>query len=126
MSEILRLRDPAARLAALRASDHPQAQFLWALHRDLFHYCAYHLGDIADGARQLDFAIRWGYGWKLGPFELWQAAGWRQVSEWIREDIAAGKALCNAPLCFSANLSPQIKWWRKPTPSACGPSMMRC
>ena len=66
--------------------------------RDLFHYTAFHLADIAETARHVDFAIRWGYGWKLGPFETWQAAGWKQVAEWIAEDIAAGKAMSDAPL----------------------------
>ena len=66
--------------------------------RDLFHYSAYHLADIAETARDVDFAIRWGYGWKLGPFETWQAAGWKQVAQWIAEDINAGKAMSDAPL----------------------------
>jgi 3-hydroxyacyl-CoA dehydrogenase len=48
--------------------------------RDLFHYTAYHLADIADNARDVDFAIRWGYGWQQGPFEIWQAAGWKQIA----------------------------------------------
>lgn len=96
--EILKEKDPAKKFAALRASDHPQAQFLWACFRDLFHYSAYHLKDIADTARDVDQAIRWGYGWSLGPFETWQAAGWKQVAQWIADDIAAGKAMSNAPL----------------------------
>ncbi len=96
--EILKTRNPAEKFAKLRASSHPQAQFLWALFRDLFHYSAYHLADIADTARDVDLAIRWGYGWKLGPFETWQAAGWQQVAQWIAEDIAAGKSMVNAPL----------------------------
>ena len=95
---ILKEKDPAKKFAALRASTHPQAQFLWAIFRDLFHYAAYHLKDIAETARDVDQAIRWGYGWKLGPFETWQAAGWRQVAEWIDEDIKAGKAMSDAPL----------------------------
>ncbi len=33
-----------------------------------------------------------------GPFELWQAAGWKQVAEWISADIAEGKTLSSAPL----------------------------
>ena len=93
-----RSRIPAEKFAKLRASDDPQAQFLWAMFRDLFHYTAFHLADIADTARDVDFAIRWGYGWKLGPFETWQAAGWQQVAQWIAEDIAAGKAMSDAPL----------------------------
>jgi 3-hydroxyacyl-CoA dehydrogenase len=98
VAAILAIRDPAEKFAKLRASADKQAQFLWATFRDLFHYTAYHLADIADTARDVDFAIRWGYGWKLGPFETWQAAGWQQVAKWIEEDIAAGKAMSQAPL----------------------------
>ncbi len=95
---ILKERDPGKKFAALRASDHPQAKFLWALFRDTFHYSAYHLADIANTARDVDFALRWGYGWSLGPFETWQAAGWKQVAQWIADDIVAGEAMSNAPL----------------------------
>lgn len=42
--------------------------------------------------------MRWGFGMKQGPFELWQEAGWLEVAKMIQEDIAAGKALCKAPL----------------------------
>jgi len=95
---ILKEKDPAKKFAALRASEHPQAQFLWSIFRDTFHYSAFHLKDIADTARDVDFAMRWGYGWSAGPFETWQAAGWKQVADWIAEDIVAGKAMSNAPL----------------------------
>jgi 3-hydroxyacyl-CoA dehydrogenase len=95
---ILKEKDPAKKFAALRASEHPQAQFLWAIFRDTFHYSAFHLKDIADTARDVDFAMRWGYGWSVGPFETWQAAGWKQVAQWIAEDIVGGKAMSNAPL----------------------------
>jgi 3-hydroxyacyl-CoA dehydrogenase len=98
VAAILAIKDPAEKFGKLRASNDPQAQFLWATFRDLFHYTAYHLADIADTARDVDFAIRWGYGWKLGPFETWQAAGWQQVAKWIQEDIDAGKAMSKAPL----------------------------
>nr|WP_298125090.1 3-hydroxyacyl-CoA dehydrogenase/enoyl-CoA hydratase family protein [uncultured Pseudoxanthomonas sp.] len=96
--EILKIRNPAEKFAKLRESQHPQAQFLWAVFRDLFHYSAYHLSDIADTARDVDLAIRWGYGWSLGPFETWQAAGWKQVAQWIADDIVAGKTMSSAPL----------------------------
>jgi 3-hydroxyacyl-CoA dehydrogenase len=93
------LKKPAAeRLKLLRESSNPQAQFLWAILRDSFHYVAVHLADIADSAREVDFAMRWGFGMKQGPFELWQDAGWQQVAQWVQEDIEAGKALCKAPL----------------------------
>ncbi|MEJ7138110.1 3-hydroxyacyl-CoA dehydrogenase/enoyl-CoA hydratase family protein [Amphibiibacter pelophylacis] len=93
------IKKPAAeRLKLLRESSHPQAQFLWAILRDSFHYAAVHLEAIAETARDLDFAMRWGFGNRQGPFEIWQDAGWAQVAGWISEDIAAGKTLCDAPL----------------------------
>ncbi|MBI5007414.1 MAG: 3-hydroxyacyl-CoA dehydrogenase/enoyl-CoA hydratase family protein [Nitrosomonadales bacterium] len=98
VKEILRERDWAKKLAGLRNSQHPQAQFLWAVFRDVFHYCALHLEYIANNARDLDFAVRWGFGWDNGPFEIWQAAGWQQVAGWITADIAAGKAMAASPL----------------------------
>jgi 3-hydroxyacyl-CoA dehydrogenase len=96
--EILKLDDPSERLRRLRESQHPQAQFLWACFRDTFHYIAYHLKDIAHCARDVDLAMRWGFGWRLGPFETWQAAVWPQVAGWIEEDIGGGKALASVPL----------------------------
>jgi 3-hydroxyacyl-CoA dehydrogenase len=98
VKEILRERDWAKKLAGLRRNQHPQAQFLWATFRDVFHYCAVNLQMIADNARDLDFAVRWGFGWDTGPFEIWQAAGWKEVAEWIAHDIQTGKTMSDMPL----------------------------
>jgi 3-hydroxyacyl-CoA dehydrogenase len=98
VGRIMKKKDPAERLKLLRESDHPQAKFLWAIFRDAFHYIAVHLESIADTARDVDFALRWGFGWSTGPFETWQAAGWKQVADWVKADIEAGEALSKAPL----------------------------
>jgi 3-hydroxyacyl-CoA dehydrogenase len=98
VTEIFRIKNPAERFAKLRASKDRQAQFLWACTRDIFHYCAYHLADIADNARDVDCAMRWGWGWSVGPFEIWQAAGWRPLANAIQDDIAAGMAMVKTPL----------------------------
>jgi 3-hydroxyacyl-CoA dehydrogenase len=98
IAALLKIADPAQRMAALRADVHPQAQLVWSVFRDLFHYSAYHLAGIADNARDMDFAMRWGYGWSQGPFESWQAAGWQAVASAIQTDIANGKTMSNAPL----------------------------
>ena len=93
------LKKPAAeRLKLLRNAQGKQGQFLWAVLRDGFHYAAIHLESIAESARDIDFAMRWGFGLKQGPFELWQEAGWLEVAKMVQEDIDAGKALCKAPL----------------------------
>ena len=98
VASILALREPGEKLARLRASEHAQAQLLWSVFRDVFHYAAFHLAQIADNARDVDLAIRWGFGWQTGPFETWQAAGWSRVAAAIDEDVAAGKALASVPL----------------------------
>jgi 3-hydroxyacyl-CoA dehydrogenase len=93
------LKKPAAeRLKLLRDSEGAQGQFLWAILRNGFHYAAVHLASIADNARDVDFCLRWGFGMNQGPFELWQEAGWLMVANMVKEDIDAGKALCNTPL----------------------------
>ena len=93
------LKKPAGeRLKLLRNAEGPQGQFLWAILRNAFHYAAVHLGTIAHTARDVDQAMRWGFGMKQGPFELWQEAGWLDVARMVQEDIDAGKALCSAPL----------------------------
>lgn len=98
VAAILKEKNPAARFAALRTSKDPQAQFLWAIFRDVFHYAAVQLESVADNARDLDFAMRWGFGWAQGPFEIWQSAGWADIAQAIAADIAAGEAMSNAPL----------------------------
>ncbi|BBN88885.1 3-hydroxyacyl-CoA dehydrogenase/enoyl-CoA hydratase family protein [Azospira sp. I09] len=98
VAEILKIKNPAEKFAALRASGHKQAQFLWAIYRDVFHYCAFHLESIADNARDVDFAMRWGFGWAMGPFETWQAAGWKAIAAAVQADIDAGLAMSTAPL----------------------------
>ena len=93
------LKKPAGeRLKLLRNSEGPQGRFLWAILRNGFHYAAVHLAGIAETARDVDQAMRWGFGMKQGPFELWQEAGWLEVAKMVQADIDAGKALCDTPL----------------------------
>lgn len=95
---VLKIKNPAEKMQKLRECQHPQAQFLWAIFRDLFHYCAVQSESICHNLRDLDFAVRWGFGWSAGPFESWQASGWQNVANWIQEDIKAGKTIAQAAL----------------------------
>lgn len=91
--EILRIKDWATKFEALKSSSAPEAKFLWACFRDVFHYSAVLLGEIADSPRDMDMALRWGFGWKEGLFEIWQQAGLQKIAKWIEEDIASGESL---------------------------------
>ena len=98
VKQVLAIKNPTEKIQRLARADRPEFEFLWAIHRDLFQYCAFHLNEIADSAREIDLAMRWGYGWDHGPFELWQAAGWNEVSALIQRDIEDGTALTDAAL----------------------------
>ena len=98
VARILKKKDPAERLKLLRESTNPQAQFVWSILRDAWHYAACKLEEIADNARDVDLAMRFGFAASQGPFEAWQQAGWAQVAQWIREDIDAGKAIAKVAL----------------------------
>src|SRR6202045_130558 len=49
--------------------------FLWSTLTDLWNYSANRVREISDSIVEIDRAMRLGFNWKLGPFELWDAAG---------------------------------------------------
>jgi 3-hydroxyacyl-CoA dehydrogenase len=51
------------------------ARFHWKLLTRLWNYTADCLPEIADSVASVDAAMRAGYNWQLGPFEMWDAAG---------------------------------------------------
>src|SRR5204862_2845347 len=63
-------------------------------------YSANRVGEIADSIADIDRALRWGFGWERGPFEIWDALGVKATAEkmeaagltvpgWVKEQIAA-------------------------------------
>lgn len=95
---IMKEPDAHQRMKRLIDSTNQQAQFLVACFRDLFHYCAFHLDDIANTVRDVDLAIRWGFGWQNGPFETWQASGIADMYALIQRAISDGASMSQAKL----------------------------
>jgi 3-hydroxyacyl-CoA dehydrogenase len=50
-------------------------QFIWSALADLWNYSANRVPEISDNIVEIDRAMRLGFNWELGPFELWDAAG---------------------------------------------------
>lgn len=90
---IFKLKNPLDKIAKLRALNTPEAELITACFRDLFHYAAFHLEGIANNVRDVDAALKWGFGWQQGPFETWQAFGVQAMAEWIQAE-----ATITAPL----------------------------
>jgi 3-hydroxyacyl-CoA dehydrogenase len=49
--------------------------FLWSALTDLWTYSANRVPEISDSIVEIDRAMRLGFNWELGPFELWDVAG---------------------------------------------------
>jgi len=70
--------DTSERLRTLLAGDPRKdkaAAFLWTALADLWTYSANRIPEISDSIVEIDRAMRLGFNWELGPFELWDAAG---------------------------------------------------
>ncbi len=69
------------------------AAFYWAILPDLWLYAANRIGEISDSVADIDRAMRTGFNWELGPFEMWDAAG---VAETAAKMRAQGRTLAPA------------------------------
>ncbi len=98
IAKLLNRKDWSATIDALRANSHPQAQFIWSCLSDLFHYCLVTLEDIALCARDVDFAMRWGFGWDIGPFEIMQQIGFGKIVTILNQELADDKLLADVTL----------------------------
>ncbi|HEY6444032.1 MAG TPA: 3-hydroxyacyl-CoA dehydrogenase NAD-binding domain-containing protein [Candidatus Acidoferrales bacterium] len=56
-------------------------QFLWATLGETCVYAARRIPEIADTVVDVDRAMRWGFGWELGPFEIWDAIGAERMAK---------------------------------------------
>jgi 3-hydroxyacyl-CoA dehydrogenase len=68
------------------------SEFLWAVLSDLWSYCANRIPEIADSVVEIDRAMRLGFNWEMGPFELWDAAGMEQSVARMKAESKPGAA----------------------------------
>lgn len=74
------IEDLPARLRYLVNAGNRAGDFVWKLLSDLFLYSAERIPEISDRVVEVDRAMRWGYGFTLGPFELWDALGFAEIT----------------------------------------------
>jgi len=67
-------------------SDDQAGQFAWNLTKRLLLYTASLIPEIADDIVNVDRALRWGFNWKLGPFETWDTIGVRESVERMKSE----------------------------------------
>ncbi|MGC1869720.1 MAG: 3-hydroxyacyl-CoA dehydrogenase NAD-binding domain-containing protein [Acidobacteriaceae bacterium] len=77
----------AARIRALLAADPDRdqaAKFYWRILPELWGYAANRIGEVADTVVDIDRAMKAGFNWELGPFEMWDAAGFVETVDKMR------------------------------------------
>jgi 3-hydroxyacyl-CoA dehydrogenase len=80
------IEDLPKRLRTLVASNDRAGSFLWKLFSDLFQYASEVIPEISDRIVEIDRAMRWGYANQLGPFELWDALGFRDTCQRMQNE----------------------------------------
>ncbi|GAF21693.1 LOW QUALITY PROTEIN: enoyl-CoA hydratase [Bacillus sp. JCM 19047] len=61
-------------------------ELLWNIISPVLLYTAEKTYEIANDVLAVDEAMRWGFGWSMGPYELWDALGFRQTVERMKEE----------------------------------------
>ncbi|WP_181349564.1 3-hydroxyacyl-CoA dehydrogenase/enoyl-CoA hydratase family protein [Thalassobacillus sp. CUG 92003] len=95
-------KGPKRKLQALVSAEGDRAgDFVWSVVKPVLQYAAHLTGEIADDIPSIDEAMRWGFGWELGPYEMWDAIGVKtsvdrmkqegdEIPEWVEQMLAKG------------------------------------
>ncbi|MEO7108832.1 MAG: 3-hydroxyacyl-CoA dehydrogenase NAD-binding domain-containing protein [Polyangiaceae bacterium] len=83
---ISKIEDPKERVRKLVADPGKAGSFAWKVLSKSLAYSARRLGEIADSITAIDDAMKWGYNWELGPFEVWDALGFVETLDRMQKD----------------------------------------
>ena len=90
------------RIRSLAFNNDKAGKFFWEITADSLIYSANRIPEISDDIINIDNAMKWGYGWELGPFECWDAMGVRStvnrmkkenksVPNWVNDMLLSGR-----------------------------------
>ena len=74
-------------------------EFFWEILSRMLLYCANRIPEISDSYKDIDNAMKWGFGWEIGPFEIWHMIGFsssvtrmkldnKTIPKWIEEMVS--------------------------------------
>ena len=78
------------RLQSLAVADDPAGELIWHTLAHTMAYASKRIPEMADRIADIDNAMKWGFGWKLGPFETWDRLG---VAETVARMVGEGLAV---------------------------------
>ena len=98
-NEIIESGNIHQRINALITLDSKNGKFFWEILSEMLLYCANRIPEISDTTENIDNAMKWGFGWEIGPFEIWDIIGFsssvtrmksdnKTIPKWIEEMVS--------------------------------------
>lgn len=85
IAQAMKISDPAQRLTSLMSQQSDQAKFIQTCLIDMAAYATYHAQQLGQSSADIDLALRWGFGWQYGIFEMMQMIGTQGVLNKAKE-----------------------------------------
>lgn len=102
---------PEENLKAVLAGDDPVSRFAWCNLRDTLLYTVKRIPEIADEIVNVDNAMKWGFNWSLGPFEMLDALGVQNFIKQVEADgLAVPEALKNIDSFYTFAGTTRLAW----------------
>ncbi len=83
---VAKVEDPRERVKQLVATPGPVGEFAWTVLSRSLAYAARRIPEITESIEAIDNAMKWGYGWEIGPFETWDALGFAETYDRMKKD----------------------------------------
>jgi 3-hydroxyacyl-CoA dehydrogenase len=83
---LAKIDDPRERVRQLVKTPGVVGEFAWTVLSRSLAYAARRVPEITDSVQSVDDAMKWGYGWELGPFETWDALGFGETFDRMKAD----------------------------------------
>ena len=98
-NEIIQSGNIHQRINALITLDSKNGKFFWEILSEMLLYCANRIPEISDTTENIDNAMKWGFGWEIGQFEIWNIIGFsssvtrmksdnKTIQKWIEEMVS--------------------------------------
>ena len=84
--EIILESNVSQQINALIKLDSKYGKFFWEVLSEMLLYCANRVDEISDSYKDIDNAMKWGFGWRFGPFEIWDMIGFSSSIERMKAD----------------------------------------
>lgn len=101
IKDLKAVESTAERMKKILELDGIAAKFVWEDLKGCLTYSAAKIPEISDNILNIDNAMCFGYGWEMGPFQIWDAMGVEafidraekegtQIADWVKEMLANG------------------------------------